>query len=102
MKSPDWIKKGLTAHTELHECLVCPYRSHKERNGLCIEALLKDVLSYIQQLEVERDVAVKELIGTCQVCRWEETEKCASCHFCEDAWNVHESNWEWRGVQKEE
>ena len=53
------------------------------------------------QLEAERDAAVSELVGTCQVCRWEETAKCASCHFCEDAWNVHESNWEWRGVQKE-
>lgn len=54
------------------------------------------------KLQAERDAAVSELVGTCQVCRWEETEKCASCHFCEDAWNVHESNWEWRGVQKED
>ena len=53
------------------------------------------------QLEQERDAAVNELIGTCQVCRWEETEKCASCHFNSDAWNVCESNWEWRGVKEE-
>ena len=59
------------------------------------------ILDHIEQLEAERDAAVSELVGTCQVCRWEETAKCASCHFCEDAWNVHESNWEWRGVQKE-
>lgn len=51
------------------------------------------------QLERERDAAVSELIGTCQVCRWEETEKCASCHFNTDAWNAHESHWEWRGVR---
>ena len=56
----------------------------------------------IGQLEAERDAAVSELVGTCQVCRWEGTEKCDSCHFCEDAWNVHESRWQWRGVQKEE
>lgn len=60
--------------------------------------LLDDAMAYIRQLEAERDAAVSELIGTCQVCRWEETEKCASCHFNADAWNVHESNWEWRGL----
>lgn len=55
----------------------------------------------LEGLLEERDAAVSELVGTCQVCRWEETEKCASCHFCADAWNVHDSNWEWKGVQKE-
>ena len=64
--------------------------------------MISDALAYIQQLEDERDAAVSELVGCCPVCRWQDTEKCDSCHFNEDAWNVHESNWEWRGVQKEE
>lgn len=55
----------------------------------------------LEGLLEERDAAISELVGTCQVCRWEETAKCSSCHFCEDAWNVHDSNWEWKGVQKE-
>lgn len=71
----------------------------------CIENMtdkLNAMNDEVAKLQAERDAAVSELVGTCQVCRWEETAKCASCHFCEDAWNVHESNWEWRGVQKED
>lgn len=71
----------------------------------CIENMtdkLNEVNDEVAELQAERNAAVNELIGTCQVCRWEDTEKCASCHFNPEAWNVHESNWEWRGVQKEE
>jgi hypothetical protein len=116
MKTPDEIKKGLECCSKPpHEgpCQECPYAPN---NGYCAEIKSSDALALIQQLEeqnaellkkveqlqAERDSAVSELVGTCQVCRWEETAKCASCHFCEDAWNAHESNWEWRGVQKEE
>ena len=62
-----------------------------------LEDHIGDITKKVERLETERDAAVSELTGTCQVCRWEETEKCASCHFNTDAWNVHESNWEWRG-----
>lgn len=58
---------------------------------------LKDV---VVRLSNERDAAVSEIVGTCQVCEWEDSEKCASCHFNTDAWNAYESNWQWRGVQK--
>lgn len=102
MKTPDEIKKGLECCKKsfcFHECMrICPY--FKENS--CGVKLYNDALAYIQQLEAERDAAVNELIGTCPVCRWEDTEKCASCHFNTEAWNVHESNWQWRGVQKEE
>lgn len=74
----------------------------KDKADLLEEQELNDFLrDKVKQLEAERDAAVSELVGTCEVCRWEETAKCASCHFCEYAWNAHESNWEWRGVQKE-
>lgn len=127
MKAPDEIKKGLEccwknrSDIGVSVCNDCPYLG--KRTGQCKVELGLDALALIRQLEArervldegcaalasiagrlerERDAAVSELVGTCQVCRWEETAKCASCHFCEDAWNVHESNWEWRGVQKEE
>ena len=103
MKTPDEIKKGLeccvigpSAHYP--KCGECPYMYE----SMCSDTFLKDALAYIQRLEAERDAAVRELVGTCQVCRWEDTEKCADCHFNPEAWNAHESNWEWRGVQKEE
>lgn len=106
MKTPDEIKKALEycwknrSDIGVSVCNECPYLG--KRTGQCKVELGLDALAYIQQLEAERDAAVSELVGTCQVCRWEETTKCASCHFCEYAWNAHESNWEWRGVQKEE
>lgn len=113
IKTPDEIKKGLEDGV--------PYHVHKGEACLGYIALaetlhkMSDALAYIQQLEAantelltkcerlerERDAAVNELIGTCSVCRWEETKKCGSCHFNSDAWNVCESNWEWRGVKEE-
>ena len=54
MKTDEKAKAGLNAHTELHECLACPYRSSKERNGLCIESLLQDSFALIQQLEADK------------------------------------------------
>lgn len=61
---------------------------------------LEELLQAYSQVKRERDAAVNELVGTCQVCLWEETVKCATCHFNEEAWNVHESKWEWRGVSE--
>lgn len=61
---------------------------------------IQKLKNVVVRLGNERDAAVGELVGTCQVCEWEDTEKCASCHFNTDAWNTYESNWKWRGVQK--
>lgn len=122
-RTPDETKKGVDALKMCHDLIVFNPMTGENIDPLFLNEDNRDlyygietVLQYIKQLEAqnaelsgkigqlqaERDAAVGELVGTCQVCRWEETEKCASCHFCEDAWNVHESNWEWRGVQKEE
>ena len=126
-KTPDEIKKGMECCIT-DKCRECPYYPLYEVYG-CKLARAKDALALIQQLQAdnaqqarcienmtdklnaandevaklqtERDAAVSELIGTCQVCRWEDTEKCADCHFNPEAWNVHESKWNWRGVQKE-
>lgn len=78
----------------------CCYESRCNKQIHELEALCGRLMDEKEQLERERDAAVGELVGCCFVCRWEETEKCASCHFNADAWNVHESNWEWRGVKE--
>ena len=78
----------------------CCFESRCNKEIRELESLCGRLMDEKKQLERERDAAVNELIGTCQVCRWEETEKCASCHFNSDAWNVCESNWEWRGVKE--
>ena len=122
-RTPEEIKKGLeccySSVEPIMRCEQCPYYGsivckmslHTDSLAL-IQQLQEEVSKYeegydaltkiIKRLEAERDAAVSELVGTCQVCRWEGTEKCDSCHFCEDAWNVHESNWEWSGIKKKE
>lgn len=112
MKTPEETKKGLALCVNTnpynYQCEECPY---VEEDDGC-KSMMEDALALIQQLEEqnaelvrkteqlqrERDAAVNELVGTCQVCLWEETAKCATCHFNAEAWNVHESKWEWRGV----
>jgi len=101
MRSPEEIKNAMRGCHSFGSCSECPYFSFQVTLS-CKRQRNADALALIQQLEAERDVAVSELVGTCQVCRWEETEKCGSCHFNVEAWNAHESNWQWRGVQKEE
>ena len=112
MKNPDEIKRGLVeaieevswvteggdAHDLIDACEKAPASMADAPAYIQqLEDHIGDITKKVERLETERDAAVSELTGTCQVCRWEETEKCASCHFNTDAWNVHESNWEWRG-----
>ena len=85
--------------------LIHQLQDENAQQARCIENMtdkLNAMNDEVAKLQAERDAMASELVGTCQVCRWEETAKCASCHFCEHAWNAYESNWEWRGVQKEE
>lgn len=80
---------------------------------------LGNALDFIQQLEAERDAAVADVrlaytsyVGACQTCKRVKDqvdcdnplgcgrcgeEKC-KCNTCDNDY----SNWEWRGVQKEE
>lgn len=73
----------------------------------------------IQQLEAERDAAVADIrlaftsyVGTCQTCKHGENQvdcieplRCGNCENekckCQSC-DSYDSNWEWRGVQKEE
>lgn len=73
----------------------------------------------IKQLEAERDAAVADIrlaftsyVGTCQTCKHGENQadciepiRCGNCENekckCQSC-DSYDSNWEWRGVQKEE
>ena len=123
MKSPDEIKKAIECcwQTRWKEgfavCNDCPYLG--TLIPACKEALERDALAYIQQLEAERDAAVADVrlaytsyVGACQTCKHVKDqvdcdnplgcghcgeEKC-KCNTCDNDY----SNWEWRGVQKED
>lgn len=82
--------------------MLTKYSRQREKQVTELSASNVKLQKEISQLKAERDAAVGELVGCCHVCCWKDTEKCASCHFNEEAWNVHESNWEWQGIQKED
>ena len=95
-----YIRQLEAENTRRHEKIIELYNTIESLHG-CIQTIVENSKKTFRQLEAERDAVISELIGTCQVCRWEETEKCASCHFNTYAWNVHESKWEWRGLPEQ-
>lgn len=61
----------------------------------CRESYIFDLETELEAVKRERDAAVIALHGNCEVCRHEESLKCASCIFNEDAWNNPDDNWQW-------
>lgn len=98
MKTPDEIKKGLVCCIENNECKYCPYL------GNCNE-LEEDALDYIKQLETEleavkreRDALLSDLSQARNCCRFckHDAVYTSECDECK-----HGSNFEWRGLCKE-
>jgi hypothetical protein len=106
MKTPDEIKKGLECCSKLKtNCSLCPYAPTVD--GDCMNGLVPDALAYIQQLERERDAAVRDLYDygmVCELCLHEnkpiDEEPCKSCANASTV-NRH-TNWQWRGAQEVE
>lgn len=129
-RPPAEIKKGLEccSFDSIHCGKGCPYEDDchtKER----FKNLEKDALTFITQLEAEnsrrldvidtltellaaahdetakmkaeRDAAVEDMRGCCDVCKWERTAKCGSCKYEEYAPAPTNDNWEWLGVKEE-
>ena len=100
-RTPDEIKKGLEVCNigmvdEPNHCMECPYFCTKD----CADTLMKHVLALIQQLEAERDAAVRDCgCFPCQTC--EERENGDLCPMCEINGGYRKFH-QWRGAQKEE
>lgn len=133
MKTPDEIKKELERCTTyicgFPYCEGCLYGIDAEKvESDCVDALLKDALAYIRQLENhigeltekvkqlnqvtrERDALlelVKEL-GECNYCKHDSycphtIPDCMNCkdENCQCYSCGHQSKWQWRGAQEGE
>lgn len=110
MKTSDEIKKGLEC-CAAHDCNGCGYNCGA---STCIDSLLKDISSLIQQLQAEnaeKAERIKQLeaeLGaavaglksncTCPECKHFSDVVQDPCRTC----RYSTSKFEWRGVQKEE
>ena len=56
-----------------------------------------ELLEKVEQLQAERDAAVKSLRGRCFECKHNKTSVCLICSKDKEL-----KYWQWRGVQKEE
>jgi hypothetical protein len=122
MKTPDEIKKGLKFCHSVGRVLqpeswcekVCPYMD--EKYGCGQDYLHADALSYIQQLERERDAAVAGIgRSRCDACKhkilddsMQELSCMANdydCNSCDEECRCKACNdgscFEWRGVKEE-
>lgn len=108
MKTPDEIKKGLVEAIEETAWVVEGGDAH-DLQDVCdmAHASMADALAYIQQIEAERDAAVKDIVHTCATCKHYFYNKAdgSDCEYdCMDGpEGCHNGNtrWEWCGVQKE-
>ena len=108
MKTPEEIKKGLACGN----CFSCPYFTGMKDPGDCGGQAAKDALAYIEQLEAERDAAIKDIPRACGYCKhyynppiFEETAFGIKISYCEkECHNISGVNtgWEWRGAQPKE
>ena len=120
MKTPDEIKKGLwccSSEDESADCGSCPYNRGIDCSGR-ISELCADALALFQQLERERDAAVKDMRNAalcgCHVCkhyyRPDPNVRKYACKihgsfeehdFIADDGSIWCGAMQWRGVQKE-
>lgn len=105
-RTPEEIKKGLECcmfdDEGMRNCDECPYIN----DGCIYDKLNKDALAYIQQLERERDAAVKDMTELMHLGKF-----CRHCkHITDDGECTHDFDdtngllwncWQWRGVEVE-
>ena len=101
MKSPEEIKKGLVEAIEETAWVVEGGDAHDLQDACDMaHASMADALALIQQLEAERDAAVRDCgCFPCQTC--EERENGDLCPMCEIR-GGYRSFHQWRGVRQEE
>lgn len=107
MKTPDEIKRRLASAIPFHLHPGDPEPRLTPRKLLELEERMADALSYIQQLEAERDAAVRTLrdAWTCDGCIHERepliSDSCITCCRCSPNDPEGKSDhWKWRGVHE--
>ncbi len=114
MKTPDEIKKGMEHCRDLKPCIDCGYYM-RDRKYECLTEMLSDALSYIQQLERERDALLNIVrqYGECEICLHrvtDDTDCEEACYMCGEC-NKEEcvccgctttnSHWDWEGIKED-
>ena len=108
LRNPDEIKRGLVEAIEEAAWVVEGGDAHDLLDAVDkAHASMADALSYIQQLERERDQAVKDLARAKDCINCKHASECKT--GAHDCYHCHEKEcpcltcqYEWRGVQKEE
>ena len=131
-KTPDEIKKGLECCCDLMGvmCPYCPYAEDGDASETCREEMAGDSLALIQRLqaenaeqaetimwmeakrddlkrtirhlEAERDAIMQDMNKNCTSCKHSGMNNPDNpCYKFEEQCRDY-SNWQWRGVQKEE
>lgn len=102
--------------------LIQQLQDDNAQQARCIENMtdkLNAMNDEVAKLQAERDAAVADIrlaftsyVGTCRTCKHGENQtdcieplRCGNCENekckCQSC-DIYDSNWEWRGVQKEE
>lgn len=68
---------------------------------------LDDLISRLDKVEQEKDLAIKQLRGTCSACKhyyeFRSRGKCENCKWNDTYRNLldrDEDNWEWHGLEE--
>ena len=99
-RTPEEIKRGLECLTKKCGGIVCR-ECELYVSGYEADANTKDALAYIQQLERERDAAIKDLRENIDVECWVCKHRPEGGGFCARIMDSGEC-WHWRGVQEVE
>ena len=105
-RTPDEIKKGLWHCINGTSCRGCPYCEECAIASDC-NPMHKDLQDYIQQLEAERDAAIKDMTKIVQkygeaYCEYCLHSRDLTCSTGFPVCTTKNEGFRWRGVQKEE
>jgi hypothetical protein len=102
-RTPEEIKKGLECCVARLSCEGCPYYTG---DPSCLGKMRKDLFFLIQQLERERDAAVKCIPRDCGYCKHVIDYGPSNAPGCKNSEcrNISGINtgWQWRGAQEVE
>lgn len=104
LKMVEMLKAEIEEYEESAD--KCCYESQCNAELNKLEALCKRLRDENEQLEAERDALVADIRmegGLCSICKYADNmAHSESCRDCNVLVLSDHSNWEWRGVQKEE